>query len=63
MEVSLVRNGPDPDLREGSLTPPDGILSGMTDHLEGPEYKLTLPVNKKLVKGQQQSCLHSERGD
>ncbi|KAI3690269.1 hypothetical protein L2E82_48248 [Cichorium intybus] len=34
-------SAPGPALRDGNLTPPTGII-GMVDHLEGPEYKLTL---------------------
>ncbi|XP_023746409.1 F-box protein At5g39250 [Lactuca sativa] len=37
-----------PTLREGNMSPPDGIVPGLTDHLEGPEYKLTLPVKSSL---------------
>lgn len=39
---------PGPVLQKGNWAPPDGISLVMKDHLEGPEYKLTLPVKPQI---------------
>ncbi|XP_071731019.1 F-box protein At5g39250-like [Rutidosis leptorrhynchoides] len=39
---------PGPTLKNGNWTPPSGISSSMRHHLEGLEYKLTLPVTPRF---------------
>lgn len=39
---------PGPALQKGNWTPPPGINPVMKYHLEGPEYKLTMPVNPRF---------------
>lgn len=38
-----------PALRKGTWTPPPGICDTLRYHLEGPEYKMTLPVDPKFA--------------
>ncbi|CAH1413140.1 unnamed protein product [Lactuca virosa] len=38
-----------PALRKGMWTPPPGICDTLKYHLEGPEYKMTLPVDPKFA--------------
>ncbi|KVH92648.1 F-box domain, cyclin-like protein [Cynara cardunculus var. scolymus] len=40
---------PGPALRKGNWTPPAGVIPVMKFHLEGPEYKLTLPVEPQFA--------------
>ncbi|XP_071711555.1 F-box protein At5g39250-like [Rutidosis leptorrhynchoides] len=40
---------PGPTLQKRNWTPPSGISSLMRYHLEGPEYKLTLPVKPQFA--------------
>ncbi|KAF5754953.1 putative F-box domain-containing protein [Helianthus annuus] len=40
---------PGPTLRTGNWTPPPGISNILKHHLEGPEYKMTLPVEPRFA--------------